>query len=141
MEFKIYKANGELLGNSFTWLFVDEYNNLSVHLDFPDYNAKELVDILKLMADKKGYKLNSAIENKCQEIFEMAVKQKEFGNGRYVRNLLEQAMMAQSKRIIKEYKDKKVSKKVLNTLKVEDFEVNASKQLIKEIKPRVGFAV
>lgn len=30
MEFKIYKANGELLGNSFTWLFVDEYNNLSV---------------------------------------------------------------------------------------------------------------
>ena len=50
-------------------------------------------------------------------------------------------MITQSKLIIKYYKDKKVSKKVLNTLKVEDFEVNASKQLIKEIKPRVGFAV
>ena len=116
-------------------------SRIAFHLDFPDYKADELVGILKLMAEKKGYKLNADIEAKCFDIFEMAVKQKEFGNGRYARNLLEQAMMAQAKRITKEYKGKKVTRKALTTLKVEDFEVNASKQLQKETKYKIGFAV
>ena len=116
-------------------------SRIAFHLDFPDYNAEELVEILKLMAEKKGYKMSRDIEAKCLNIFEMAVLQKEFGNGRFARNLLEQAMMAQSRRITKEYKGKKVSRKALSTLKVEDFEVNASKQLIKENKPKIGFAV
>ena len=116
-------------------------SRIAFHLDFPDYNAEELLGIMKLMAAKKGYKINSEIEVKCLEIFELAVKQKEFGNGRYARNLLEQAMMAQSKRITKEYKGKKISRKSLTTLKAEDFEVNISKQLKKESNYRIGFAV
>ena len=116
-------------------------SRIAFHLDFPDYNAEELVEILKLMAEKKGYKMSRDIEAKCLNIFEMAVLQKEFGNGRFARNLLEQAMMAQSRRITKEYKGKKVSRKALSTLKVEDFEVNASKQLQKDTKYKIGFAV
>ena len=69
------------------------------------------------------------------------MKQKEFGNGRYARNLLEQAMLAQSRRITKEYKGKKVTRKALTTLKGEDCEVNASKQLQKVTKCKIGFAV
>ena len=116
-------------------------SRIAFHLDFPDYNAEELVDILKLMADKKGYKLNPDIERKCLEIFAQAVKKEEFGNGRYVRNLLEQAMMAQSRRITKEYAGKKITRKALTTLKSEDFDVNASKQIEKETKRTIGFAV
>lgn len=116
-------------------------SRIAFHLEFPDYKAEELVGILKLMAEKKGYKMSHDIEAKCLDIFEMAVKQKEFGNGRFARNLLEQAMMAQSRRITKEYKGKKVTRKALTTLKVEDFEVNASKQLQKETKYKIGFAV
>ena len=116
-------------------------SRIAFHLDFPDYSAEELVDILKLMADKKGYKLNPDIERKCLEIFAQAVKKEEFGNGRYVRNLLEQAMMAQSRRITKEYAGKKITRKVLTTLKPEDFDVNASKQIEKETKRTIGFAV
>ena len=116
-------------------------SRIAFQLDFPDYNAEELVDILKLMADKKGYKLNPDIERKCLEIFAQAVKKEEFGNGRYVRNLLEQAMMAQSRRITKEYAGKKITRKALATLKSEDFDVNASKQIEKETKRTIGFAV
>lgn len=116
-------------------------SRIAFHLDFPDYSAEELVDILKLMADKKGYKLNPDIERKCLEIFGQAVKKEEFGNGRYVRNLLEQAMMAQSRRITKEYAGKKITRKALATLKSEDFDVNASKQIEKETKRTIGFAV
>ena len=116
-------------------------SRIAFHLDFPDYSAEELVEILKLMADKKGYKLNPDIERKCLEIFGQAVKKEEFGNGRYVRNLLEQAMMAQSRRITKEYAGKKITRKALATLKSEDFDVNASKQIEKETKRTIGFAV
>ena len=116
-------------------------SRIAFHLDFPDYSAEELVEILKLMADKKGYKLNPDIERKCLEIFAQAVKKEEFGNGRYVRNLLEQAMMAQSRRITKEYAGKKITRKALTTLKPEDFDVNASKQIEKETKRTIGFAV
>lgn len=116
-------------------------SRIAFHLDFPDYKAEELVDILKLMAANKGYKLNDEIEEKCLGIFDTAVKQKEFGNGRFARNLLEQAMMAQSRRITKEYKGKKVTRKALITLKAEDFEVNVSKKLQKDVKPRIGFAI
>lgn len=116
-------------------------SRIAFHLDFPDYSAEELVDILKLMADKKGYKLNPDIERKCLEIFAQAVKKEEFGNGRYVRNLLEQAMMAQSRRITKEYAGKKITRKALTTLKPEDFDVNASKLIEKETKRTIGFVV
>lgn len=116
-------------------------SRIAFHLDFPDYNADELLEILKLMAEQKGYKLDEEIEAKCHDIFEMAAVQKEFGNGRYVRNLFEQAMMAQSKRIIKEYKGRKVSRKALTTLKAEDFDVNASNMIQKEAKNAIGFAV
>ena len=116
-------------------------SRIAFHLDFPDYSAEELVEILKLMADKKGYKLNPDIERKCLEIFGQAVKKEEFGNGRYVRNLLEQAMMAQSRRITKEYAGKKITRKALTTLKPEDFDVNASKLIEKETKRTIGFAV
>lgn len=116
-------------------------SRIAFHLNFPDYNADELVDILKLMADMKGYKLNDEIKLKCHDIFEIAVSQKEFGNGRFARNLLEQAMMAQSRRIIKEYKGKKVTRKALATLKAEDFDVNIMRQYEKNVQSKIGFAV
>jgi SpoVK/Ycf46/Vps4 family AAA+-type ATPase len=116
-------------------------SRIAFYLDFPDYNADELVEILKLMAAQKGYKLDKAILEKCHGIFEKAAEREEFGNGRFVRNLLEQAMMAQSSRLIREYKGKKVSRKALITLKEEDFDVNASKRLEKEKKHPLGFAI
>lgn len=116
-------------------------SRIAFHLDFPDYNAYELTEILKLMADKKGYMLDPDVEERCLDIFKSAVNQEEFGNGRFVRNLLEQAMMAQSRRISHEYKGKRISRKTLALLKSEDFEVNASKVLEKEAKGTIGFAV
>ena len=116
-------------------------SRIAFHLDFPDYNAEELLQILKLMADKKGYHLDQKIEEKCRNIFSVACRQKEFGNGRYVRNVLEQAMMAQSRRIMQEYKGHKVSRKALVTLKAEDFDVNAGRQKEREKKHPIGFAV
>ena len=114
-------------------------SRIAFHLDFPDYNSDELVEILKIMADQKGFTLDQGVIKKCEDIFEGAVKHKDYGNGRFVRNLLEQAMLAQSKRLSDKYKGRKMSRKALNSLIAEDFEVNISKKYADK-KINIGFS-
>ena len=73
-------------------------SRIAFHLDFPDYNAEEMLQILELMVKNKGYEINDEVREKCLGIFRCACGQSEFGNGRFARNLLEQAMMKQSDR-------------------------------------------
>lgn len=113
-------------------------SRIAFHIDFPDYNPDEMTDILKLMIKKNGYVTDEETLKKCHRIFEGACTQAEFGNGRFARNLLEQAELAQSKRIISENKGKSVSKKKLQTLVADDFDVNASKN-IRDTKRIFGF--
>lgn len=110
------------------------------HLDFPDYNADELLDILQLMVRKQGLIIDKDIDAKCRDIFTRACREEEFGNGRYVRNLLEQAMMRQSERIIRECVGCEVTRDNILRLKAEDFDVNASHN-VKEPQMPIGFAV
>lgn len=114
-------------------------SRIAFHIDFPDYNAEELTEILKLMAEEKGYHIDTAIEKKCMDIFADACSQPEFGNGRYARNLLEQAIMKQSMRIFKENKGRTLDKQTLLAMDVSDFEVNAIMK--KEKKPTIGFVI
>lgn len=114
-------------------------SRISFHLNFPDYNERELLEILKLMAKKKGYSpFDEATQEKCLRIFEAACKNAEFGNGRFVRNLLEQAMLRQSDRIIRDAKGGNISKRSLSTLIATDFDVSATNQYSKPAK-RIGF--
>lgn len=113
-------------------------SRISFHLDFPDYKSDELVQILKLMADQRGLILAPGVTDKCKEIFDDAVKQKDFGNGRFARNILEQAVMSQADRLAKEYKGKKISRTTLVRLKSEDF--NATSYKHSDNKMKIGFA-
>ena len=113
-------------------------SRIAFHLNFPDYNAKELIDILKLMADDKGYKLTDEVLKECRKIFDKAVKKENFGNGRFVRNLLEQAEMKQAQRIFKESKNKKIDKDQLIHLSVEDFSDGLS-EVYKRSRAKIGF--
>ena len=113
-------------------------SRIAFHLNFPDYNAKELVDILRLMADNKGYKLTDDVLKECRKIFDKAVKKENFGNGRFVRNLLEQAEMKQAQRLFKESKDKKLTKEKLTHLSIEDFSDGLS-EVYKRNRSKIGF--
>jgi len=115
-------------------------SRIAFHLNFPDYTETELMEILELMAGEKGYCIDEATREKCLEIFAVACKNKEFGNGRFVRNLLEQAMLRQSDRIIREAGGKRISKRMLCTLIATDFDVNTTKQYAKKT-PQIGFVV
>ena len=112
-------------------------SRIAFHIDFPDYTADELTDIFKLMAKKRGYKISDDVAEYCKKIFKSVAKKKNFGNGRFVRNLLEQAWLKQAQRIIKENEGGIVTKDDLISFKVEDFDVNVDKKYKNERK--LGF--
>lgn len=98
-------------------------SRITFHLDFPDYSSEELVDILKLMCDKRQYTVTEEALDKCSHIFCQASRIENFGNGRYVRNLLEQAILHQSSRIIKSATEtgNKLTKTDVCSLEADDF--------------------
>ena len=102
-------------------------SRIAFHINFPDYNADELMEILKLMASKKKYILDDAVIEHCRKIFKRAAGKKDFGNGRFVRTLLEQASLKHARRIIREHENSEVTKEDLLRFTVEDFEVNVDK--------------
>ena len=69
-------------------------------IEFPDYTADELTNIFKLMLTEKGFTTTDDVVKEAHYIFEKARNMDNFGNGRYVRNFLEKAIMSQSVRLL-----------------------------------------
>ena len=114
-------------------------SRIAFHVKFQDYSASELIEILKLMAKKREYSIDVGALKVCKEIFFEATKQENFGNGRYVRNVLEQAIMKQSNRIINDYESKNISKEEICCLVKEDFEIQLEPE--KTVNKKIGFCV
>lgn len=65
-------------------------------VNFPDYSLSELLEITKLIAEENGYSLGNDVQDKLTPIFEAAMKGESFGNGRFVRNLVENAQLTKA---------------------------------------------
>lgn len=113
-------------------------SRIAFHIPFEDYTSKELCDIAKLIASDKGVKLSDDAMKKLENIFESVVFTEDFGNGRYVRNILEKAKMTQAGRLVSmdlsEITDEDIV--TLCETDIEEPEINPNKQL-----QRIGFAV
>lgn len=94
-------------------------SRIAFHVPFLDYDTEELAAIAKLIADKQGLKFTEGFYSKLFDAFDLARQTENFGNGRYVRNLIEQARMEQANRIVQmNYED--VTQEVLQTLTADD---------------------
>lgn len=69
-------------------------------IDFPDYNADELTEIFKMMLKERGFHAEEAAVKEAYDIFDKVRRSDNFGNGRYVRNLMERAIRQQSERLM-----------------------------------------
>lgn len=89
------------------------------YIHFADFKPEELVEIYMNRVDKYGYKLDSDAKTYLEEKFKYVYqhKSKNFGNGRYVRNVFEQTITEQANRVAK---ISNPSSKELNTIKLED---------------------
>ena len=113
-------------------------SRIAFHLTFPDYNPDELLDILKLMMKERHYTASEEVFEECRRMFVTACKHKNFGNGRFVRNLFEQAMMKQDQRLYKQGGD--FTREQLLELTLDDFDVNTSEMYSKRDPKVMGFA-
>ncbi len=112
-------------------------SRIAFHLDFPDYTADELTKIITLMSKNREYQIEEEALAYCREVFEGAVCGENFGNGRYARNVLEQAILRQADRIVNTAAGREISKEEICLLKREDFRI-VSQNGKKEGK-RMGF--
>ncbi len=113
-------------------------SRIAFHVDFPDYKENELLDILRLMVKNKNMKLAGDAEDKAHEIFREAVKLHDFGNGRFVRNLLESAIMGMSQRLAGQDLNN-LSDEMLVTLTADDFTMPKLTTQKDDNRRKIGF--
>ena len=75
-------------------------SRIAYHVPFDDYNSDELCRISTLIAKQKGLTLTEGALAKLNIIFDEARTQSDFGNGRFARNMIEKAKMAQATRLL-----------------------------------------
>lgn len=92
------------------------------YIHFDDYSADDLLRILHLNIKKYDYRLTPDAEARAAELFRHAVahKDKNFGNGRYARNVLEKTLENQATRLAAVAD---LSEEALRTIEADDIPV------------------
>ena len=116
-------------------------SRIAFHLNFPDYKEDELIRIMELMLKERGLRIDADAKEKCRDIFARACGQKEYGNGRFVRNLIEQAMLRQAKRLMGGNHRAEISKSSMEKLTASDFDVNIAEIYENKRKVSIGFVI
>lgn len=77
-------------------------SRFNTFIEFPDYTAFELMEILYNMCLKNDYMLTPTAKEKLQDILiaKVAYKNDEFANGRLVRNIYDDIIMNHARRLI-----------------------------------------
>lgn len=78
-------------------------SRFNTFINFDDYNAEELKSILISFVEKNQYTIDEKTLQKIQVLLSDVLehKEKDFPNGRYVRNLYDDLVLRQAKRVIK----------------------------------------
>ena len=71
------------------------------YIHFPDYNGPELMAMFRLQCEKNGYSLSPEAETEAGQMFERLYEERDenFGNGRTLRNIFEDAVARQANRV------------------------------------------
>lgn len=98
-------------------------SRFNTFIEFPDYAATELEEILVSICKKNDYVLDEELLGVVRDYLNECVEQKDnnFSNGRLVRNLYEDLVMNHAKRVVNLHKP---TKQELSQIVVEDFQMN-----------------
>jgi SpoVK/Ycf46/Vps4 family AAA+-type ATPase len=110
-------------------------SRIAFHVPFADYSSTELCQIAEMLGKKNGMKFEPAALDKLERAFNAAKSNTDFGNGRYVRNVFEQAKMNQASRLLE--KDcESITSDEITTITEEDIVIPEAK---KGEMHRIGF--
>ena len=74
-------------------------SRIAHHVNFPDYDENELLEITKLMADSMHYNLDKPALSAMKDYIEKRKLQPHFANARSIRNALDRARLRQANRL------------------------------------------
>lgn len=111
-------------------------SRIAFHVSFDDYTVEELCDITKLMVKNKGMKITKAAIEKLKKSYENVHSEGDYGNGRFVRKMLEEAEMNIATRLFDEG-ESEITDELIKCIEECDIpEIAESKKIVK----RIGFA-
>ncbi len=113
-------------------------SRIAFHVQFDDYTPEELYEIAGLISKGKNNVLAEGVKETLIPIFEEAAKQNDFGNGRFVRNLIEKARMKQATRLVHCGK-RVITREQAATLLPGDFEMPVMCAKTEKPKNAIGF--
>lgn len=112
-------------------------SRIAYHVPFNDYDTAALCEIAKLIAKQKGLTFTDEACNKLTCLFDSARNESDFGNGRYVRNVIEKAKMAQATRLLTMDFDS-IESEDIALISADDIEI--PKSSAKTEKKQIGFS-
>jgi probable Rubsico expression protein CbbX len=74
-------------------------SRIAHHIDFPDYQDAELLEIAKAMVDQMGYDLDAQAASALADYISLRKQQPHFANARSIRNALDRARLRQANRV------------------------------------------
>ena len=110
-------------------------SRIAFHVPFADYTCEELCQIADMISRKNGMKIDKDAYDKLTKAFDIAKANEDFGNGRYVRNVFEQAKMNQASRLLE--KDfETITTDEITTITADDIVIS---ETTKPQRRRIGF--
>ena len=82
-------------------------------IHFEDYTAEEMVNIVEIESKNRGFEIFPEAKEKLESICKKACGHPEMGNGRFCRNLVENAILNYASRVYGKREDKPTSEFVL----------------------------
>lgn len=111
-------------------------SRIAFHIPFDDYSTEELCQISQHIAKEKQLDFSDDAIIRLENVFDTARESSDFGNGRYVRNIIEKAKMSQANRLM-QMDIERITDSDLKTIIAEDIEMPQEKH--KETKIKIGF--
>ena len=114
-------------------------SRIAYHINFPDYSEEELFEIVILMLQEQNLKLDKSAIPRVKNILASGCRQENFGNGRYVRNILDKAKMKQASRLVTS-DPSIIANDNINMLTCDDFETPAlASRTVPKTRNAIGF--
>jgi probable Rubsico expression protein CbbX len=94
-------------------------SRIAHHLDFPDYDADELMQIAGKMLEAQNYRFGPDAAQAFEKYLGLRIAQPHFANARSVRNALDRARLRQASRLFAD-RERELSRDDLSTIHAQD---------------------
>lgn len=112
-------------------------SRIAFQVEFEDYSLNELCEITRLMLSQKKMTITENAMKKLRAIYEAVREENDYGNGRFVRKMLEEAEMNLAERIL-QMGDAEITNEMITT--IEETDIPTYDLTKKEEKRTIGFA-